>query len=111
MSHESVYAAVSAHVPCSHMEWPNDSAPPPPFACYLLDYDRPICAGDVQIAVRRKWIVELYEKRRDRELEEALAEGLREQFGNVRRDENWIENDNLLMVVYTFTEIEGEFDG
>ena len=111
MSHEKVYKAVSQHVPCCHMEWPNDSKPDPPFAAYLLDYDIPICAGDVQIAVKRKWMVELYEKRRDRKLEEELATTLRTEFGSVRRDENWIENDNLLQVVYTFYEIEGEFDG
>jgi len=111
MSHETVYAAVSKHVPCCHMEWPGKAEPPVPFACYLLDYDRPICVDDVQVAVKRKWMVELYEKRRDRALESALADELRGAFGSVRRDENWIENDNLLQVVYTFTEIEGEYDG
>lgn len=111
MSHADVYEAVSAHVPCCHMEWPDDKAPPVPFACYLLDYDRPICAGDVQIAVRRKWIVELYERFRDAELEKALGDSLRDAFGAVRRDEQWIENDNLLQVVYTFYQIEGDFDG
>ena len=111
MSHADVYAAVSEHVPCCHMEWPDDKNPPVPFACYLLDYDSPITAGDVQVAVKRRWIVELYEKRRDKALESALADSLREAFGSVRRDENWIENDNLLQVVYTFYEIEGDFDG
>ena len=111
MSHATVYAAVSKHVPCCHMEWPDDTNPPVPFACYLLDYGQPLVADDVQIAVRNKWMVELYESRRDRELEEALADSLREAFGSVRRDENWIENDNLLQVVYTFYEIEGEYDG
>lgn len=111
MSHKDVYETVSPIVPCSHMEWPNDSAPSPPFSCYVLDYDRPIAAGDVQIAVKRKWMVELYEVRRDRELEERLGDALRERFGAVRRDEQWIENDNLLEVVYTFYEIEGDFDG
>jgi hypothetical protein len=98
-------------VKCAHVEWPEDKVPETPFACYLLDYDKPICAGDEQIAVRHKWMVELYEKRRDRALEEALANELRACFGAVRRDENWIENDNLLQVVWTFYEIEGEFDG
>lgn len=93
------------------MEWPNDSAPEPPFACYYLDFDRPICQDDVQVAVRRKWFVELYEARRDRALETSLADGLREAFGSVRRDESWVENDNLLVVTYTFYEIEGDFDG
>ena len=111
MSHQSVYEAVSPHVPCCHMEWPDNQSPTPPFACYLLDYERPICAGDVEIAVRRKWMVELYEKRRNKTLEKALGDALREKFGSVRRDESWIENDNLLLVVYSFYEIEGEFDG
>jgi hypothetical protein len=111
MSHADVKAAVSEHVPCCHMEWPNDSTPPVPYACYLLDYDQPIAAGDVQIAVKRRWMVELYEKRRDKALETALGDELRAAFGAVRRDEQWIENDNLLQVVYTFYQIEGEFDG
>ena len=111
MSHADVYAAVSKHVPCCHMEWPDDKMPPVPFACYLLDYDKPICAGDEQIAVKRKWMVELYEKRRDKALEKALADTLREEFGSVRREEQWIENDNLLQVVYSFYQIEGDFDG
>lgn len=111
MSHADVYAVVSRHVPCCHVEWPNDDNPPVPFAAYLLDYDKPIVAGDEQIAVKRKWIVELYEKRRDKVLEKALGDSLREAFGAVRRDENWIENDNLLQVVYTFYQIEGGFDG
>ena len=111
MSHEGVYAAVSKHVPCCHMEWPDDSNPPVPFACYLLDQALPVAAGDVQVAVRNKWMVELYEKRRDARLERALADELRAAFGSVRRDENWIENDNLLQVVYTFYELEGDFDG
>jgi hypothetical protein len=92
------------------MEWPDDSNPPVPFACYLLDYGRPVTAGDAQIAVRNKWMVELYEKRRDAQLEAAIADELRASFGSVRRDENWIENDNLLQVVYTFYELEGDLN-
>ena len=111
MSHESVYAAVSQIVPCRHMEWPNDSAPALPWALYYEDYERPVGADDVQIAVRRTWIVELYEKRRDRNVEESLGNALRDAFGSVRRGESWIENDNMLVVTYTFYEIEGEYDG
>jgi len=115
MSHESVYRAVSSVVQCRHVDWfDNDmqgAAPAPPFACYLLDYEQPIGADDAQVACKRRWIVELYEKRRDKALEMRLGDALREQFGTVRRDENWIGNDNLLQVVYTFYEIEGDYDG
>lgn len=111
MSHATVYAAVSKHVPCCHMEWPDDKNPPVPFAAYFLDRDVPISADDVQIGVRSRWTVELYEKRRDKALETALANSLREAFGSVRREEQWIENDNLLQVVFSFYELEGDFDG
>lgn len=110
MSHADVYETVREFVPCSHMEWPNDSAPDLPWALYYGE-DRPISAGDSQIAVRHDWTVELYEKRRDRALEESLANALREKFGSIRREETYIENDNMLEVVFTFKQIEGEFDG
>lgn len=110
MSHEKVQQAVSAHVPCRHLEWAPEK-PPVPFAVYLEDYEIPIVAGDVQIAKKTRWMVELYEIRRDRALEEALANSLREAFGSVGRDERKQDDDGLIQVVYTFYEIEGEFDG
>ena len=110
MSHADVARVVSAHVQCVHMEWPNDSAPALPWACYYGE-DRPIGADDAQVAVRHRWTVELYEKRRDKALEKALADSLREEFGTIRREESYVENDNILMVVFTFYQIEGEYDG
>ena len=110
MSHQDVYGVVSGFVPCAHMEFPNDTAPAPPFACYYGE-DRPIAADDCQLAVIHRWTVELYEKRRDSKLERELADALRAEFGNVRREESYVENENLLMVIYTFRQIEGDFDG
>ena len=110
MSHKDVYSVVSSFVPTTHMEWPNDSAPDLPWACYYGS-DQSISADDFQIAVRHRWTVELYEKRRDAQLETNLANALREEFGQVNREESYIENDNVLMVVFTFYQIEGEFDG
>lgn len=110
MSHETVYRTVAEFVPCTHMEWPDDSAPALPWACYY-GTDTPIAAGDMQIAVKHRWTVELYEKRRDKALEEAVSNALREEFGSIRREESYVENDNMLVVIYTFYEIEGDFDG
>ena len=81
-----------------------------PWACYY-GADTPIAAGDEQIAVKHKWTVELYEKRRDKDLEKSLGDALRERFGAVGRSESYIENDNMLLVAYTFRQIEGGFDG
>lgn len=110
MSHADVYRVVSEFVPTTHMEWPNDSMPDLPMACYYGS-DNSISADDFQIAVRHRWTVELYEKRRDAQLEKGLANALRAEFGQVNREESYIENDNVLMVVFTFYQIEGEFDG
>lgn len=110
MSHADVYRVVSEFVPTTHMEWPNDSIPDLPMACYYGS-DNSISADDFQIAVRHRWTVELYEKRRDAQLEQNLANALREEFGQVNREESYIENDNVLMVIFTFYQIEGEFDG
>ena len=110
MSHADVYRVVSEFVPTTHMEWPNDSIPDLPLACYYGS-DNSISADDFQIAVRHRWTVELYEKRRDAQLEQNLANALREEFGQVNREESYIENDNVLMVIFTFYQIEGEFDG
>lgn len=110
MSHADVYRVVSEFVPTTHMEWPNDSMPDLPMACYYGS-DNSISADDFQIAVRHRWTVELYEKRRDAQLETNLANALREEFGQINREESYIENDNVLMVIFTFYQIEGEFDG
>lgn len=110
MSHADVYQTVSPIVPVRHIEWPNDSAPALPWAVYDGE-DVPISADDGQAAVRHRWTVELYEMARDPELEQALATALRERFGSIRRKEAWIADEGMLQVVYTFYQIEGDFDG
>lgn len=110
MSHADVYETVSAIVPCCHMEWPNDSAPALPWALYYGE-DQPFVSDDEDTVVKHRWTVELYEKRRDKNIEQALAAALREKFGSIRRDESYIENDNMLEVIYRFSQIEGDFDG
>ena len=110
MSHADVYGVVSRFVPCTHMEWPDDTVPALPWACYTCE-DYPIGADNAQIAVKHRWTVELYEKKRDKALEIALSNALRERFGNIRREESYVEHENMLLVYYTFYQIEGDFDG
>lgn len=110
MSHRSVYQAVSSVVPCAHIEWENGSAPEMPWATYDGDSDA-VWAGDEQIAVRHKWTVELYEKRRDAAVEKELGDAIRAAFGGYDRRESYISSEKCLMVAYDFEEIEGDFDG
>ena len=110
MSHADVYAVVSPIVPIRHIEWPIGSAPALPWAVYDGE-DFPICAGDKQVAVKHRWRVELYEARRDPKLETEVADALRNAFGSVSRDESWVEDEEMLDIIYTFYQIEGDFDG
>ena len=110
MAHSDVYACVSAVVPCRHMEWPDDSAPALPWAVYTCE-DDPIVADDFQMAVTHRWTVELYEKRRDAELERELGDAIVAAFGNYTKRESWIASQDCLMVTYDFREIEGEDHG
>lgn len=107
MSHADVYECVSGVVPCRHMEWPAGTAPALPWAVYTCE-DDPIVVDDFQIGVIHRWTVELYEKRRDAELERQLGAAIVAAFGNYTKREVWIESQDCLMVTYDFREIEGE---
>ena len=110
MAHADVYSTVSSVVPCAHMAWTDRSAPDLPWATYSGS-DEAIWAGDARIGVVHRWTVEHDEKRRDRELEEALGDAIAEAFGGYDRDESWVDSEQCLMVTYDFSEIEGDFDG
>lgn len=110
MGHAKVYQVVSAVVPCAHMAWVDDSAPNLPWATYHGD-DIDVWSDNSRTAVRHNWTVELYEKRRDKVLEQALGNAIEAAFGGYTRRESWIESEQCLMISYDFDEIEGEFDG
>lgn len=110
MAHQTVVSAVAEFVPITHMEWPLDTAPALPWACYYLDRDYPICAEDAQVATKNRWVVELYERNRDKQLEREIRSALMAKFTAVRVEESYVENDNMLLVTFTFYEIEGEQD-
>lgn len=106
MSHKEVYTAVSTVVPCRHVSWGDEKKPKLPWAVYYTE-DRPMGADDEMWAIRHDWTVELYEERRDAALEKKLGDAINQAFGPYRKDESWVKSESLLMVTYTFHEIEG----
>lgn len=107
MSHRKVYECVSRFVPCRHMEWSlEEDVPPLPWAIYTGE-EHPVCADNSTLAVRNDWTVELYEHARDAEIEKALGEAIRAEFGNYTRRESWVKSEDCLIVTYEFHEIEG----
>lgn len=107
MSYSDVYECVSQVVPCRHYAWPDDSAPALPWAVYTGESD-PIVADDFQTGAIHHWTVELYEKRRDAQLEASLEAAIVAAFGNYTKREVPIKSEDCLMVTYDFRQIEGE---
>lgn len=105
MSRKDVFQTVKAVVPCAFMAWPEGSAPEPPYAVFIDDPET-FAADDDTYAVAHTWDVELYEKSPDQELEQKLEKALRERFGTVYREEIWIEDENVMETVFSFSQTE-----
>lgn len=107
MSHADVYACVSEVVPCRHYAWPENEAPELPWAVYTGESD-PIVSDDFQTGVVWHWTVELYERRRDAQLESRLEAAIVAAFGNYTKREVPVKSEDCLMVTYDFPQIEGK---
>lgn len=106
MGRARVQSCVSEVVPCRHMAWPKDAAPPLPWAVFYGE--RTILAADGDTySINHRWTVELYQQHADGELERRMLDALRAEFGPVQPSgETWIDSENCLMTVYRFAEIE-----
>lgn len=106
MSHKEVYAVVSELVPCRHMSWGDEKKPKLPWAVYYAD-QLPIEGDDAMWAQRLNWTVELYQQRRDAELERKLEGAINATFGTFSKEESWVKTEGVLLVTYSFYELEG----
>lgn len=103
---ERIVSAVSEHVPCAHLCWPQANAPDLPWAVYL---DEPSGKGadNVNWATVHGWSVELYEKYPSTELEDAVFDTLRGEYGYVEPPTTtWIDSEGCYCTLYRFSEIE-----
>lgn len=106
MTPEKVVETVeSCGVPCAHRYYPEGSVPALPWAVYYLDESTGFCADNKTHERTANWIVELYEARKDPELENRLLGAIESAFSPCRIYESWIEDDESLMFAYHFTEI------
>ena len=106
MTPEKVVEAVqSCGIPCAHRYFPEGSVPELPWAVYYLDESSGFCADNKVHDRVARWIVELYERHKDPDLEKRLEDAIEEAFSPCSLYESWIEDDNCLMYAYHFTEI------
>lgn len=101
-----VSSVTSCGVECAHMCFPEGSAPPLPWAVYYLDTTNNAHADNSTWDYVCSWIVELYEKSKNPDLELSIAKELEKEFGSPpSMEETWIEEENCLLTTYRFTEI------
>lgn len=107
MAHGDVKRCVeSCGIRSAHYAFVAGSAPPLPWAVYYQDEESALFADGTNYVRKTRWVVELYQKTRDSELEMAVEDAILRDFGPFRRYESWISDENCLMVAYHFTEIE-----
>lgn len=102
-----MFAALNATgVPSTHMAWPVNSAPPLPWAVFYLDDDLKLNADNVRWVSRGVWVVELYQKAVDQEIEARVESAINEAFGDFDKTETWVDSEDCHMTIYRFTVIE-----
>lgn len=114
MSHELVQQTVqSVGIQCRHMDWGDETPTKLPWAIYTGE-ETPIASDDTMSAVRNDWTVELYEAKRNADLERRLGAAILKAFGPYKKREVWVKSEGCLIVTYDFTEIEtyeGDING
>lgn len=96
----------SCGIECAHMCFPEGSAPTLPWAVYYVDTTLNVHADNSTWDYKPQWIVELYEKYKNPELELAIARAIEDEFFSPPSiDETWVDDENCLMTTYRFTEI------
>lgn len=95
----------SCGIPCAHFCFPKGSAPSLPWAVYYLEDSNGFIADNSTYTRGANWVVELYEKSMNTELELKIEQAIEKEFGPCSINEVWIEEENCLQKTYRFTEI------
>lgn len=107
MSRKAITAVLDAtEIPSAHMAWPVNAAPPLPWMVFRLDEDGKLNADNARWASHGRWVVELYQKHADSEIEGKVESAISEAFGDYDKTEIWVDSEDCLMTSYRFTVIE-----
>lgn len=103
---ERIQATVSSVVPCAHLAWRRNQAPGLPWAVWYDEPNTPGSDDGIMCVCHRFW-VELYQKDVDEDVQDALFDALRKEYGHVSfGTETYIESEDCYMRVYRVSEIE-----
>lgn len=91
-------------LPYAYNEFPDDTPQEPPFICFLFDSSNDFAADNTNYAKIRPLTIELYTAEKDFELEDTIEAALNDGGFVYSRDETYLDNERMNMVVYS-TEI------
>lgn len=85
-------------LPVAYREWPEDSAPPLPFICYLVAYSNNFAADGVVYLPVNHIQVELYTKLKDQATEAKVETALAQFVWN--KTETYIDTERCYQIMY-----------
>lgn len=91
-------------LPYAYNEFPDDTPQTPPFICFMFDSSNDFVADGTNYAKIRPLTIELYTAEKDFELEDTAEARLNAGGFVYSRDETYLEDERMNMVVYS-TEI------
>ena len=94
-----------AGIPIVHMAWPEGSAPPLPWATFYLSSQSGVNADNVVYAKASKWVLEVYQRSSDEELEKKVEQSIVTRFGPYTKSEYWVDTESAIQTTYYFREI------
>lgn len=111
MTTQEVAAMIAEiQIPYAYYQFPEGTEQPTPFACFFYSGDNDMKADDANYQKIEHLIIEIYTDNKDFELE-ATVEGILASHGMVwSRDEEWIESERMLEVIYEMDVVITEAD-
>lgn len=109
----------SIGLPYAYYQFPEGTEQPTPFVCFFYSYNNDMKADDSNYQKIEHLIIELYTDNKDFNLEQTVEEVLTSNGIVWSRDEEWIDSERMLEVVYEMdvvittasTDTEEETDG
>lgn len=87
-------------IPSAYYQFDDKTAQPTPFVCFFYAHDDDFKADDSNYQKIEHLIIELYTDNKDFDMEATVESVLRSHGMVWTRDEEWIESERMLEVVY-----------
>ena len=90
-------------LPFAYYEFPDGTQQAPPFVCFFFSGNEDLAADDSNYQRMERLVIELYTDNKDFDLESRVEAVLNEHGLVFSREEEWIESERMLEVVYETT--------